>query len=300
MQALNIKQLEAFCAVVEQGSFTGAAEKLYLSQSTVSGHVAGLEKDLGVALLVRSGKRQLELTIEGRRVYQHARSILESCNTLSRELEIQTSRDLVVAASSIPMQYVLPPLVAGFAAIRPDCRFTLRQGSSQDIHRQVLQGEAHVGFVGAVFSEHEQDLRYHRICSDPLVLITPDNDRYRRLWEQGTAGNELLQSEPLLFREGGSGTQVAGQRFLSENGIDIEKLNVAARVENSEALLRLVSCGMGCAVVSGRAAESTRGLLSFTLVGKSTFRDLYMIQPRDRRPTKVARSFMDHVLRSRE
>lgn len=298
MQALNIKQLEAFCAVVEQGSFTGAAEKLYLSQSTISGHVAGLEKDLGVALLVRSGKRQLELTIEGRRVYEHAKSILDSCNALSLELEVQTSRDLVVAASSIPMQYVLPPLVAGFAALRPDCRFTLRQGSSQEIHRQVLQGEAHVGFVGAVFNE--QDLRYDRICSDPLVLVTPDNDRYRRLWEQGRAGNELLQSEPLLFREGGSGTQVAGQRFLTENGIDIEKLNVAARIENSEALLRLVSCGMGCAVVSGRAAGSTRGLLSFPLVGKSTFRDLYMIQPKDRRPTKVARSFMDHVLSNRE
>ena len=298
MQALNIKQLEAFCAVVEQGSFTGAAEKLYLSQSTVSGHVAGLEKDLGVALLVRSGKRQMELTIEGRRVYEHAKSILESCTSLSRELEIQTSRDLVVTASSIPMQYVLPPLVAGFAAVRPDCRFTLRQGSSQEIHRQVLQGEAHVGFVGAVFNE--RDLRYDRICSDPLVLVTPDNDRYRRLWEQGTAGNELLTSEPLLFREGGSGTQVAGQRFLSENGIDIEKLTVAARIENSEALLRLVGCGMGCAVVSGRAAGSTRGLLSFPLVGKSTFRDLYMIQPKDRRPTKVARSFMDYVLRSRE
>ncbi|MBR0179947.1 MAG: hypothetical protein IJQ03_05865, partial [Firmicutes bacterium] len=186
----------------------------------------------------------------------------------------------------------------GFAALRPDCRFTLRQGSSQEIHRQVLQGEAHVGFVGAVFNE--QDLRYDRICSDPLVLVTPDNDRYRRLWEQGRAGNELLQNEPLLFREGGSGTQVAGQRFLTENGIDIEKLNVAARIENSEALLRLVSCGMGCAVVSGRAAGSTRGLLSFPLVGKSTFRDLYMIQPKDRRPTKVARSFMDHVLSNRE
>ena len=55
MQTLNLKQLEAFCAVVERGSFTAAAEALYLAQSTVSGHILALEKDIGVPLLVRSG-----------------------------------------------------------------------------------------------------------------------------------------------------------------------------------------------------------------------------------------------------
>ena len=294
MQPLNIKQLEAFCCVVEEGSFTAAADKLYLAQSTVSGHVAGLEKELGVALLARTGKRRIDLTVEGRRVYEHAKAILRSCEQLSAELETETGSELTVAASSIPMQYVLPQLAAGFAAVSPGCRFTLRQGDSESVHRLVLQGEAHVGFVGAVFDE--QSLRYDRICRDDLVLVTPDAPRYRALWEAGAAGNELLPTEPLLFREGGSGTQVAGLRFLRDNGIDIEKLNVAARVENSEALLRLVSCGLGCAVVSGQAAGSVKGLLSFPLTGKSTWRELYMISPKDRRPTPIARSFMDFVL----
>ena len=298
MQTLNLKQLEAFCAVVEQGSFTAAADKLYLAQSTVSGHVAGLEKDLGVALLARTGKRHVDLTVEGRRVYAHAKSILQSCGDLSQELEEQTSWELVVAASSIPMQYVLPHLLADFAAAQPGCRYTLSQGGSREVHRRVLEGEAHLGFVGAVMSERE--LRYDRICSDPLVLVTPDSDRYRRLWERGAAGNELLESEPLLFREGGSGTQVAGQRFLNDNGISIENLRVVARIENSEALLRLVSLGLGCAVVSGRAAGSTRGLLSFPLVGNSTSRELYMIQPRERRLTRAARAFADFVLEHRD
>ena len=294
MQTLNLKQLEAFCAVVEQGSFTGAADKLYLAQSTVSGHVAGLEKDLGVALLARSGKRQVELTVEGRRVYEQARTILNSCDELSRQLSEQASRELVLAASSIPMQYLLPQLTAGFAAVRPGCRYTLRQGDSQSVHTLVEQGEAHLGFVGAKFEG--SGLCYDRLCRDPLVLVTPDLPFYRGLWEQGKAGNELLKEEPLLFREGGSGTQVAGLRFLRDNGIDLEDLHVVARIENSEALLRLVSCGLGCAVVSGRAAASTRGLLSFPLAGRSTYRELYMIRPRERRLTPVARSFADFVL----
>ena len=69
MQNLNLKQLEVFAAVVEQGSFTAAAEQLYLAQSTVSGHITALEKELGVTLLLRTGKRKIALTEEGRKVY---------------------------------------------------------------------------------------------------------------------------------------------------------------------------------------------------------------------------------------
>ncbi len=296
MQALNLKQLEVFCAVVEQGSFTAAAEKLYLAQSTVSGHVAALEEDLGVPLLVRTGKRRISLTGEGRRVYAHARTILQSCEELSRELEEQVSRELTVAASSIPMQYILPRLITDFAAAAPDHRFILRDGDSQEVHQTVLQGEANLGFVGAVLNTRE--FRYDPIARDPLVLVTPDTPKFRELRAQGAAGNQLLREEPLIFREGGSGTQIAGQRFLTENGIDVEELTIVARIENSEALLRAVSCGLGCAVVSGLAAATNKGLISFPLVGKSTSRELYMILPRDRRPTKAARSFIDFVLAS--
>ena len=59
MQTLNLKQLEAFCAVVERGSFTAAAEALYLAQSTVSGHILALEKDIGVPLLAMHSAREL-------------------------------------------------------------------------------------------------------------------------------------------------------------------------------------------------------------------------------------------------
>ena len=134
MQTLNLKQLEAFCAVVERGSFTAAAEALYLAQSTVSGHILALEKDIGVPLLVRSGKRRITLTEEGRRVYDHAHTILQSCAELSRELEEQTSREVSLAASSIPMQYILPQLISEFHRENSDFRFLLRSGDSAAVH----------------------------------------------------------------------------------------------------------------------------------------------------------------------
>lgn len=293
MQTLNLKQLEAFCAVVECGSFTAAAETLYLAQSTVSGHISALEKDIGVPLLVRSGKRRISLTEEGRRVYDHAHTILQSCTELSRELEEQTSREVSLAASSIPMQYILPQLISEFHALDSDFRFLLRSGDSTSVHRAVLQGETHVGFVGAVMNARE--LQYDCIAADPLVLVAPDTARYRAMLDAGESGNALL-GEPLIFREGGSGTQLAGQKFFTENGIDTGALNIVACMDNSEAVLRAVACGLGCAVVSGLAAGAANGLLSFPLVGRNNEREIYMIRARDRRPTKAARAFIDFVL----
>ena len=293
MQTLNLKHLEAFCAVVERGSFTAAAETLYLAQSTVSGHILALEKDIGVPLLVRSGKRRITLTEEGRRVYDHAHTILQSCAELSRELEEQTSREVSLAASSIPMQYILPQLISDFHRENPDFRFLLRSGDSAAVHAAVLQGETHIGFVGAVLNTRE--LTYDCIATDPLVLVTPDTPRYRAMFDAGESGNALL-GEPLIFREGGSGTQLAGQKFFTENGIDSGALNIVARIDNSEAVLRAVACGLGCAVVSGLAAGATKELLSFPLVGKNNEREIYMIRSRDRRPTKSARAFIDFLL----
>ena len=99
MQNLNLKQLEVFAAVVEQGSFTAAAEQLYLAQSTVSGHITALEKELGVTLLLRTGKRKIALTEEGRKVYTHAKVILQNCADLTRQLMEHAHLELTLAAS---------------------------------------------------------------------------------------------------------------------------------------------------------------------------------------------------------
>lgn len=209
MQTLNLKQLEAFVAVVESGSFTAAAERLFLAQSTISGHVAALEKDLGVALLLRTGRRQVALTEEGRRVYAHARTILQSCGELSRDLEEHKSQELSLAASSIPMQYILPRLLADFSGIMPQCRFSLRGGDSEAVQRIVLSGEVQLGFAGAVFSG--RDLHQDLLAQDSLVLVAPDTEEYRDLRQAGTPGN-LLLDRPLIVRENGSGTQQAADR----------------------------------------------------------------------------------------
>ena len=132
---------------IDSATVTAAAEALYLAQSTVSGHILSLEKDIGVPLLVRSGKRRITLTEEGRRVYDHAHTILQSCAELSRELEEQTSREVSLAASSIPMQYILPQLISEFHRENPDFRFLLRSGDSAAVHAAITRMRRFVRFL---------------------------------------------------------------------------------------------------------------------------------------------------------
>ena len=68
MSSLNLKQLEVFAAVVEYGSFTEAAEHLYIAQSTVSTHINALEETLEVVLFERTSKKHITLTADGKRV----------------------------------------------------------------------------------------------------------------------------------------------------------------------------------------------------------------------------------------
>ena len=289
----NLKQLEAFVAVVECGSFTAAADRLYLAQSTISAHVAALEKEIGVPLLMRSGKRRIILTEEGRRVYTHAKAILQSCEQLSKELEERNSQELVLAASTIPMSYLLPGIIAGFAQQMPQCRFTLRSGDSASVHELVLEGQAQIGFVGAVMNRKE--LVYDMLYEDKLMLLTPDTEKYRELKRAGVLGNALL-SEPLIFRELGSGTQQAVDKFLCENNVRTENIHVVARMDNHDAILRAVAQGLGIAIVSELAARAAQNVICFPLEGKSTVRYLYMITPKNLRLTNIAQAFRDYVL----
>ncbi len=299
MLNLNLKQLEVFAAIVDCGGFSTAAKKLYLAQSTVSGHLTALENELGVPLINRNGKREVTLTEEGRKVYLRATSILQGCADLAREIEEYTSSELIIGASTIPMQYLLPKLISGFSRENPECKYTLKEGDSAAVHQMVLGGQVHLGFVGSALNR--KDLVYAQLTEDKLVLVTPKSDKFEALYQEKVLGN-LLLTEPLVFREIGSGTQQAADKFLCENNVRTDNIHVVARIESNEAILSAVSDGLGVAILSELVAEGMANqgkLLMFPLEGKSTTRSLYMIYAKDSRLNGTARKFWDYTAKNK-
>ena len=162
MFEFSLRQLEAFIATVENGSFSTAAKMLFLSQSTISNHIAALEAALGVTLLERGSRRKVELTENGREIYARGKIIVKHCMDLQQSF-IQRTKELVIGASTVPMYCVLPKLMPRFRQLSPDCRFVLKKGNSAKIHQLLKEGEIDIGLVGTVLDP--KNLSYRCLCS---------------------------------------------------------------------------------------------------------------------------------------
>lgn len=295
MLNINLKQLEAFVATAEYSSFTKAAEELFLTQSTVSSHISGLEKILGIRLIRRSARQRVTLTGEGERVYREAREILERCQAL-QDLKKQDDRNpLVIGASSVPGQCLMPEIMADFLALHPDCHYVQLRGDSIRIHQYLAQGKARLGFVGVASDPREY--HYHPIAEDRLVLITANKEPYQTLHRKGTSGLDLLHM-PMILREESSGTRQEMERYLMNRNISADDLDVIAQIDNPEAIRSSVSRGLGVSIMSVLAAREyllSERLLAFELGDQGAYRNIYLAWRKDVLLNPGEQAFLEFV-----
>ena len=295
MLDITLKQLEVFVAAVEYSSFTRAAEELYLTQSTVSAHIRGLETALGAQLLLRGARRKPVLTEEGRRVYLAAKDILARCQTLEHPDEPAGDGELTIGASTVPAQHLLPALMSGFLRKYGDSRYLLKRGDSVQIHTLLEQGEVRIGFVGAALDR--KGCLYHPLIDDRLVLVAPADERHLTLKAQGASGLELLD-EPMIAREESSGTRQAFNAFLRRSRRAPEELRIVACMDSPESIKNSVARGMGVAVMSQLAVqeEAAAGrLLTFDLDAQGAFRKIYLVWRRDTVFSQAEQRFVSYV-----
>lgn len=295
MLRINLKQLEAFVATAEFSSFTKAAEELFLTQSTVSAHIGALENTLGIRLIQRGARQRVTLTKEGELVYREAREILDRCQSLQDMKSQDRERQLVIGASSVPGQCLMPEIMGDFLENFPDCHYVQLRGDSARIHEYLAAGKANLGFVG--IASNPKEYHYHSVAEDRLVLITANKEPYQSLHRSGASGLDLL-SMPMILREENSGTRQEMHRFLQRNQIAPEELNIIAQIDNPEAIRSSVSRGLGVSVMSVLAAREyllSGRLLSFELGDQGAFRNIYLTWRKDARLTQREQSFLEFV-----
>ena len=295
---ISLKQLEIFVTIVECGNFTEAGRRMYLAQSTVSSHISALEEALHVALFRRESKRSIELTADGKRVYEYAKDVVNKCASLESAIAGEVKRELVLGASSAPAKSFLPSRVMQFAQDHPACCCVVRSGDSEHIQQMVLDGDIQVGFVGS--TDDRQSLVYERVAEDRLVLITPNTPRFACLKAQGTLGCELLD-EPMIFRDRGSGTQKMIDNYLSARDIDAKKMQVRYYAADPEMLQELVALGAGVSILSALSVdEQVRAgkLLTFELEKEPVYRHIYMVYRKKGALSELAKAFVDQVRKS--
>lgn len=294
---IDMKELEAFVSVVDQGSFSRAAKSLYLTQPTVSTHVAVLERKLGIKLLVRTTK-EVYPSDAGNLLYDYAKEILQLRERAVQALhayshEMQGS--VTVAASTIPGQYFLPRLIQGFRADYPDVSFSLQLLDSTEVAGQVAARKAEVGFTGTMI--HLPKCVYQPFAEDRLVVITPNTPKYRVYQSTGFPTWQLTQ-ESFISRESGSGTRLETESFLREMGVDVEGIRVAVEVRSTESIKQMVSEGLGIAVISQSACEDYckfKKLLAFNFDSVKLRRKLYLVRHKNSILSPIAQTFYDYA-----
>ena len=168
---MDLRRLEIFVKVAELGSFSRAAEALFLTQPTVSEHVRGLEDELGVQLLDRLG-RGTTPTRAGVLLLGYARRLLALAREAGQAIEQfqgRVSGELTIGGSSIPGEYVVPALIGAFRGKHPDVRISLLIGSSREVEQWVEEGRVEIGVVGAPPSGRMLEGR--QLMADEIVVV---------------------------------------------------------------------------------------------------------------------------------
>lgn len=272
---MELKQLQSFCAVVKYKSFTKAAEKLYLSQPTISTHVRQLEEEFQTSLIVRTTKT-VEVTPRGQELYECACNIVNLRDNLMRSWSDEDEKMIRIGASTIPSAYILPEILPAFRRIRPASQFHVFQSDSQGIVEGLLCGAFDVGLIGA--DMHEDSLELTPFYTDRMVLITPNNQHFSEIAKRGITLEEICR-EPMLLREKGSGSKKCISAYFEQMGVDESDLMITARLNDQESIKNLVAGGLGISLISEKAAEdavSTGRLLMFPLPDAGAKRSLYV------------------------
>lgn len=247
---MDFRKLQAFAKVYETRSFSRAGEALFLSQPTVSAHVAALEEELGALLFDRLGRSVLP-TQAAEVLYAAASDIFARLDGAVSEILLLQNRvagTVLVGGSSIPAHYILPERMAAFVRRHPEVSLRLVVGDSASIAAQVAAGSLALGVVGADFGHPELELR--PLLKDEILVIG-----LTEVVNRMPADPKALAAQPWVLREEGSGTQRVFDQALRGLGLSCADLRVAAQVESTEAVLRCVRAGMGLGVVSGLAAR---------------------------------------------
>lgn len=201
---MDFKQLQSFVTVVQEESFTQAAGRLFVSQSTVSTHIHQLESELNTKLILRTTK-SLQITPKGRELYEYALNILELKERMIQACSIESRRIIHLGASTIPSAYILPQLLADFGKLHQDIYFIIHQSDSQGIINGLKDGLFNLGFIG--MSCEDSDFCCQPFCKDRMVVITPVNEHFLQYKQQKENVLPELLREPLILREKGSGSK---------------------------------------------------------------------------------------------
>jgi DNA-binding transcriptional LysR family regulator len=246
--AITLNQLSSFLAVAREGSVSAAAEKLYVTQPSISAAVSALSRELEVDLTERVG-RGIGLTAAGDAFRPYAADVLgliEQGKQAAREAADFSRRSLRLVAVATAAEYVVPSLLRAFPRLHPEVNLSLEVANRASVFERVLEHEADVAIAGR--PPDDERIAGLAFLKNELALIVAPEDELAR---GRPVKPEQLPDRVWLMREPGSGTRQLVAEFLADHNLRPQTLTLGSNGAIKEA----VRLGLGISLQSRVAVE---------------------------------------------
>lgn len=288
---VTLRQLKVFETVAQLGSFTRAAEALFLSQPTVSMQVKQLSEAVEQPLFEQLGKK-IFLTDMGRELHATCREMFDAWSRFEMAAADMKGlkRGRLRLACVSTAKYFIPRLLGPFCDRYPGIDVKLEVANRDAVVERLARNEDDLYIMG--MPPQHFDIALHPFLDNPLVPIAPAN---HVLAGRKRVPLKRFAEEQMLLRERGSGTRMAAERFFRDQGIVIKP---RMEIGSNEALKHAVAGGLGVTVISTHALtlEPLHGqLVVLDVEGFPIQRSWYVVHPGSKQLSVVARTFFEYL-----
>jgi DNA-binding transcriptional LysR family regulator len=242
--AVEIRQLRAFVAIAETGTFTAGALRVHVTQAAISMQIRQLESEIGARVFVRA-PRHVILTEAGEQLLRRARHILREHDAAIDEIAelagAERGRLRIGSASAMVLTEQLPAILKDLRKQHPAADISVSSGTSEVLVDQILAGEVDIAFVSLPVDV--RGIKTERLSDDQLVAIASPR---HRLAKQKTISAYTLAGERLILGERGGNTRRLIDQFFAQAGVTIR---VAMELSRQQAIRRMVEEDMGVGIV---------------------------------------------------
>ena len=241
---MEIRQLRAFVAIAESGTFTAGALRVHVTQAAISMQIRQLETEIGAKVFVRA-PRHVILTEAGEQLLRRARHILREHDAALDEIAelagAERGRLRIGSASAMVLSEQLPAILKELRKQHPAAEISVISGTSEVLVDQILGGEVDVAFVSLPVDV--RGIKTERLSQDQLVAIASPR---HKLAKQRTISAYTLAGERLILGERGGNTRRLIDQFFAQAGTS---LHVAMELSRQQAIKKMVEEDMGVGIV---------------------------------------------------
>ncbi len=292
---INLQAIRYFEMVARYEHYTKAANELYITQSTLSKAIEGLEDELGVKLFEKQG-RNVRLTFYGRilRDYvQRGTAEIEKGIMTVQTLANEQSGTVRLAAIYSAGSLLLPQYMKGFSDAHSDIRLRYMQMPTYRILDALINGDIDIGFC----SNYENNDIYSSICrelikTEEIYLIVPEGHPLAKREE--VAFEEIID-ETWIGYNGDTGMATAIKNTARSVSSE-RKLRFSYFASEESAIIGLVRAGLGLGMITDSNYLNLDGVVKVHITEPCFFRNIYMVWNQDRQMTPPAKAFRRYIL----